>query len=143
MTAQISADGDLVLVTKGAAIETAGVFATVFAPHLERALGPDLVGGVAAVRLRVAPDVTEERHHLPGAEVPTVVLLRQGGGYGRTRRVGTEEAALVGASDGELTVAQVGGALATLLEGAGDAQAVTERLCALVPELVIEGFVTL
>ena len=108
-----------------------------------RALGPDLVGGVAAVRLRVAPDVTEERHHLPGAEDPTVVLLRQGGGYGRTRRVGTEEAALVGASDGELTVAQVGGALATLLEGAGDAQAVTERLCALVPELVIEGFVTL
>jgi hypothetical protein len=28
----------------------------------------------------VSGDVTEERHHLPGAEDPSVVLLRQGAG---------------------------------------------------------------
>lgn len=126
--------------TRGLGAHVAAVLAGVEAL---RGLGGDLVAGLAGARLVVAPDVTEERHHLPGAADPTVVLLRQGGGYGRTRRVGTEEAALVGASDGELTVAQIGGALAELLDGAGDAADVTERLCALVPELVVEGFVTL
>jgi len=69
-----------------------------------------------AARPVVAPDVTEERHHRPGQEHPEVVLLRQGGGFGRTVRADTALAGLVGACDGELTVGQITGALAQLLE---------------------------
>lgn len=126
--------------TRDLGTHLAGVLAGVDAL---RALGPDLVGALAGRRLTVAPDVTEERHHLPGAADPTVVLLRQGGGYGRVRRVGTEVAAFVGACDGELTVAQIGAALAELIDGAGDPVTVTERLCAQVPELLTDGWLTL
>jgi len=70
---------------------------------------------LAAMRLRVAPDVTEERYLTPGAADPQVVLLRQGGGFGRTVQVGTALAGFVGACDGELTVGQIVGALAALL----------------------------
>ena len=38
--------------------------------------------GLAASVLVVAPDVTEARHHLPGDEAPSVIELRQGGGFG-------------------------------------------------------------
>ena len=40
--------------------------------------------GLAASVLVVAPDVTEARHHLPGVEAPSVIELRQGGGFART-----------------------------------------------------------
>src|SRR5690606_15926011 len=72
-------------------------------PHLAEVLAAhDLLAatddaGLAAMRLTVAPDVTEERHLMPGAVDPTLVLLRQGGGFGRTIRVGTALAGLVGA----------------------------------------------
>ncbi len=71
---------------------------------------------VLAARLRVAPDVTEERHLRPGAADPSVVLLRQGGGFGRTVQVGTALAGLVGACDGELTVGQILGGLGAILD---------------------------
>ena len=67
-------------------------------------------------RLQVAGDVTEERHHLPGAEDPTVILLRQGGGAGRVLQSSTALAGLVGACSGDLTVGRLIGALAVLLE---------------------------
>ena len=35
-----------------------------------------------------APDVTEERHGRPGADDPSVILVRQGGGLGRVVRAG-------------------------------------------------------
>jgi hypothetical protein len=66
--------------------------------------------------LRVSGDVTEERHHRPGAEDPSVILLRQGGGAGRVVQASTALAGLVGASSGELSVGQLIGALAVLLE---------------------------
>ena len=69
-----------------------------------------------AAALRVAGDVTEERHHLPGADDPTVILLRQGGGAGRVVQASSALAGLVGACSGELTVGQLAGALAVLLE---------------------------
>jgi hypothetical protein len=56
-----------------------------------------LLGG----RLRVAPDVTEERYHRPGEEDPTVILLRQGGGFGRVAQASDALAGLVGVCDGE------------------------------------------
>ncbi len=71
---------------------------------------------VLAARLSVAGDVTEERHYLPGAEDPSVILLRQGGGAGRVVQASTGLAGLVGACSGELTVGQLTGALAHLLE---------------------------
>ncbi|PYI66139.1 SAM-dependent methyltransferase [Arthrobacter livingstonensis] len=64
----------------------------------------------------VAGDVTEERHQKPGAEHPGVILLRQGSGLRRTNLLSTELAGFVSASDGELTVGQLIGALAALLE---------------------------
>lgn len=66
--------------------------------------------------LQVSADVTEERHHLPGVEDPSVILLRQGGGAGRAVQASTALAGFVGACSGELTVGQLTGALAGLLE---------------------------
>jgi methylase of polypeptide subunit release factors len=88
-------------------------------------------------RLRVAADVTEERYHRPGDEDPSVVLLRQGGGFGRVVQASTALAGLVGACDGELTVGQVVGALAHLLdEPRGE---LTDRLLPAVRGLVRDG----
>jgi methylase of polypeptide subunit release factors len=78
---------------------------------------------LAAERLTAAPDVTEERYLRPGDADPQVVLLRQGGGFGRTVQVGTALAGLVGACDGELAVGQIVGALAALLGVDGGALA--------------------
>jgi methylase of polypeptide subunit release factors len=90
-----------------------------------------------AARLRVAEDVTEERYHRPGEEDPAVVLLRQGGGFGRVVRASTALAGLVGACDGELAVGQIAGALAQLLdEPAGE---LTGRLLPAVRGLVRDG----
>ncbi len=75
---------------------------------------------LAAERLAVAGDVTEERFHTPGAADPSVVLLRQGDGFGRAVRASTGLAALVGASDGELSVGQLVGAIAALFEVPAD-----------------------
>jgi hypothetical protein len=62
-----------------------------------------------------APDVTEERHGRPGAADPEVIQLRQGGGLGRTVRLDTVTAGLVGVCDGSLTAGQALDAIATLL----------------------------
>ncbi|RMI09327.1 methyltransferase, partial [Cellulomonas triticagri] len=78
---------------------------------------------LAAERLVVAEDVTEERYLRPGGTDPQVVLLRQGGGLGRTVQVGTALGGLVGACDGELTVGQIVGALGALLDVGADAVA--------------------
>ena len=71
---------------------------------------------VLAARLIVAGDVTEERSHWPGEPDPSVLLLRQGGGFRRELRVGTELAAIVGACDGELSLGAIVVAVAELLE---------------------------
>ena len=61
-------------------------------------------------------DITESRHARPGAAGPNVIELRQGGWLQRTERVDTAFAALVGACDGTLSVAQLSDAIAALLE---------------------------
>lgn len=93
--------------------------------------------GFAQARLRVAPDVTEERHFWPGQEDPTVMLLRQGAGFGRSRPIGTALAAAVGACDGELTVAQIVGALAEILSV--EERALADELLPQLAELVDEA----
>lgn len=71
---------------------------------------------LAGHALAVAPDVTIEHHFEPGNDDPTAILLRQGGGFRRAVSVGTALAALVGASDGTLTVGAIIGAVADLLD---------------------------
>ncbi len=96
--------------------------------------------GLLSARLQVAPDVSEVRHHRPGEADPQVIELRQGGGFGRTVRVGTTVAAVVGACDGELAVGQITAAVAQLL-GRGPGEVAAEVLPA-VRELVLDGFLT-
>ncbi|WP_235523061.1 methyltransferase [Cellulomonas sp. Root485] len=99
-------------------------------------LGPALAASLAAhdwlsmsdddladQRLVVAPDVTEERYLTPGDPDPQVVLLRQGGGFGRAVQAGTALAGFVGVCDGELTVGQIVSALGALLEVGAEAVA--------------------
>lgn len=66
--------------------------------------------------LITAPDVTEARHFMPGNDDPSVIELRQGGGFGRTISVDPALAGFVGACDGELQVVQIVSALADLFE---------------------------
>lgn len=88
--------------------------------------------------LITAPDVTEARHFMPGDDDPSVIELRQGGGFGRTVSVDPALAGLVGACDGELTVSQIIGALADLFEvPLGDLRAELEPR---IRQLVIDGF---
>ena len=96
----------------------------------------DLAGAV----LRVAPDVTEARHHLPGDEAPQVIELRQGGALARSLSVDPGLAALVGACDGDLSVGVLIDAIAQLLEV--DAAALRADLLPRVRELVFCGFLT-
>ncbi|GAA4671949.1 DUF7059 domain-containing protein [Frondihabitans cladoniiphilus] len=89
------------------------------------------------VPLRVAGDVTEERHYWPGNDDPTVITLRQGGGFGRAVESGTALSGLVGACDGELSVGAIVGALAQLLDA--DEDALRGELVPRVRDLVAVG----
>lgn len=89
----------------------------------------------------VGPDVTEARHHRPGAEEPSVIELHQGGGFGRVLNVDPALAALVGASDGDLPLGVLIDAIADLLEV--DAGALRADLLPRVRELVFTGFLRL
>lgn len=94
--------------------------------------------------LTVAEDVTEERHATPGAEHPSVIILRQGAGLRRTVVETSETSGFVNACDGELAVGQIVNALDSIL---GWEELVTEgyenpkyALLAHVQELARDGF---
>jgi hypothetical protein len=112
-------------------------------PHLADALAAhDVLAGLtddelAATALVVAGDVTEARHHLPGAEAPTIIELRQGGGFARSFETDPGLAALVGASDGDLSAGVLIAAIADLMEV--DADALRADLLPKVRELVFVG----
>ena len=65
---------------------------------------------------RCGPDVHEERHTMPGAADPTVILLRQGGGLRRHVVMTTVTAAYASVADGELTARQAASAIAGILD---------------------------
>ena len=118
-------------------------------PHVAEVLAArELLAGledeaVAAVHPVLAPDVTEERHLVPGAAEPTVILLRQGGGLGRTIRATTAMAALAGVADGELSVGQVASAVAALSGLTGsDAAALRTEMIDVARHLLATGFLT-
>ena len=95
---------------------------------------------VADLHPLLAPDVTEERHLIPGAAEPTVILLRQGGGLGRTLRASTAVAALAGVADGELSVDQIASAVAALT--GEDVTALRTEMVEATRRLVTTGFLT-
>ena len=66
------------------------------------------------VALTRASDVREERHYVPGSPDPELIIMHQGGGLGRSVPVSSAVSAVVGASDGELTVGQIAAAVAML-----------------------------
>lgn len=72
----------------------------------------------------------------PGAPDPRAIVLRQEYGMRRARQVDTVTAALVGASDGDLTAQQLLGAVGELLGEPVDAA----RTAATVRELVRDGY---
>ena len=119
----------------------------VLGPHIaevlevrERLAGLD-DDAVADLCPLLAPDVTEERHLIPGAAEPTVILLRQGGGLGRTPQASTAVAALAGVADGELSVGQVASAVAALSElNAADALALRAEMVEATRHLLTTGF---
>ncbi|WIE77239.1 methyltransferase [Curtobacterium sp. MCSS17_007] len=92
---------------------------------------------LAAAHLRVAGDVTEERHYWPGNDDPTVITLVQGGGFGRRVDADTALAAFVGACDGELSVAAITGAIAQIT--GVDEAALSADLLPRVRDLVLDG----
>ena len=71
--------------------------------------------GVLATAWQCAADVTEERHGRPGADDPSVILVRQGGGLGQAFRADTVLAAYLSVCDGSLTAGQALDAIATLV----------------------------
>ena len=91
-----------------------------------------------STRLTLRVDVVQETQGDPGAEDPETIVLRQRRGLCRARRVDTVEAALAGASDGELPVGRIFDALALLLDRDRDELATTYLPA--VRELVREGF---
>ncbi len=131
-------------------------------PRLERITGP--IGGAVGSAIRagllaaealealddeafaarclvVAPDVTEERHLWPGAEDPSVILLRQGTGFARTIQVGTAVAAVVGACDGDLPLGAICDAVAEVLDV--DAVALRAEVLPQARELVVCGLLAI
>ena len=93
---------------------------------------------LASARLVARSDLRQETYGAPGAEDPQEIVLRQQRWMRRARQVDTIEAALVGACDGDLAVAQVLDALAQLLDR--DAYDVRATYLPVVRDLVAEGF---
>lgn len=88
-----------------------------------------------AIAWRVAPDVTEERFGVPGADDPSVIRLRQGGGLGLTVPMDTALAAYVSVADGSLPLGVALDAIAELLQ--------VDSLATLLPQirsLIADGF---
>ncbi|MDO5700174.1 MAG: class I SAM-dependent methyltransferase [Bowdeniella nasicola] len=96
---------------------------------------------VAGACIRAEHDVTMEHHFRIGESAPEAITLTQGGGLGLTIRAGTELAGLISAADGSLTVEQIAGALAALLDT--DGEEMRAACIAHARRLASDGFVTL
>jgi methylase of polypeptide subunit release factors len=96
---------------------------------------PDLT---PATTLRTAEGIVQEQIGTPGAEDPERIVLRQTHGLRRAAQVGTVEAALAGACDGDLPLGPLLEAIAQLT--GADPGGVRERALAVMPDLVADGF---
>lgn len=110
--------------------------------------GRDVAWALASLRapelwdtaLTRASDVREERHYVPGSPDPELLILHQGGGLGRSVPVSSAVSAVVGASDGELTVGQIASAVAMLTSV--EAEDVRAEVEAPLRDLIRWGFLT-
>ena len=110
--------------------------------------GRDVAWALASLRapelwdtaLTRASDVREERHYVPGSPDPELLIMHQGGGLGRSVPVSSAVSAVVGASDGELTVGQIAAAVAMLTSV--DADDVRAEVEAPLRDLIRWGFLT-
>lgn len=91
-------------------------------------------------RLRLAEDVVQETLGAPGAEDPSAIVLRQQRGLRRGFQADTVTAAMVGASDGELSVGQIAGAIAQLTDA--DAADTLRACLESATELLRQGFLS-
>jgi len=87
---------------------------------------------------RLADDVTEETQGEPGAADPQHIVLRQQRGFRRAMTVGTELAAILGACDGELSLAQIVESVARLL--GTDPDALRDRTLGRLAEVIVQGY---
>ncbi|MCD4548896.1 MULTISPECIES: DUF7059 domain-containing protein [unclassified Schaalia] len=97
------------------------------------------LGNLEDLTLVRRADVTEERHFVPGQAEPQALVLRQSGGMGRAFPVSTALSALVGASEGEMSVGQILVALSVLLDE--DVAQVREYVMPMLPSLIRAGIV--
>ncbi len=118
---------------------------------VEQPMGPAVLAGLRArtwlaehdddvlldTAFHCAPDVTEERHGVPGEPDPRVIVLRQGGGLRRHVTLSTVTAALVSVCDGELTARAAAAAIAGLLDL--DDDAVRAEVVAFLRDVVRDG----
>ena len=110
--------------------------------------GRDVAWALASLRapelwdtaLTRASDVREERHYVPGSPDPELLIMHQGGGLGRSVPVSSAVSAVVGASDGELTVGQIAAAVAMLTSAEVDD--VRAEIEAPLRDLIRWGFLT-
>jgi hypothetical protein len=91
-------------------------------------------------RLQARIDVLQETQGPPGAEDPATIVVRQQRGFRRARQVDTVEAALIGASGGDLSVGQILDAIAEITDV--DADELRTTYLPIVRDLVDEGFLT-
>lgn len=114
-----------------------GAFAA-YPAGLELARRPD--ADLLATRLVLDPRVDAETVGRPGAADPEHLVLRQRYGFGRATRVGTAEAAVLGACDGDLPLGALVDAVAGLLDD--DTGALAGEILARVRDLAREGYLT-
>lgn len=113
---------------------------------VEQPIAPAIHAWGEAVRAEVdldthlvaRPDVRQETAGPAGAEDPETIVLRQQRGFRRARQADTIEAAMVGASDGELSLGQILEAVATLTDAEPDM--VRDAYLPVAREMVREGF---
>lgn len=118
---------------------------------VEQPMGPSVLAGMRArtwlaehdddavldLAWRCAPDVTEERHAVPGEPDPRVILLRQGGGLRRQLLLSTVTAAFASVCDGDLPAGAAVAAIAGLL-GLDDGQ-VRAEVVAFIRDAAADG----
>jgi hypothetical protein len=122
-------------------------------PHpLEQPIGPALAAELDAVdrlaemgedevlqhRWRLADDVVEETTGIPGQSDPQHIVLRQQRGFRRAFALDTATAGILGACDGELTLAEIIAAVTGLVDA--DSETLTREIVSRIHGLVLDGF---
>jgi hypothetical protein len=120
---------------------------------IEQPLGPEVANWAARcdvlasttdadlldAHLVLRTDVRQESMGAPGAEDPETIVLRQQRGMRRAVQVDTVDGALLGACDGDLSVREILGALAQLLDA--DLDALIAQRVEKLRDYVTDGFV--